>query len=64
MGSSSSGDWRRPLVELEVALQKLRVEAQLREGVAQYKLESTIAEYERRRDNYIAVMEGRTTPST
>ena len=55
-------EWERPLLELEEGLLKLKVLARDADPVKKKELEGMIAEFERRRDNYIDVMYSRLGP--
>src|SRR6476619_1100775 len=55
-------EWERPLTELDDGLAKLKVIARNSPDPKRTELEQQIADLERRRDNYIAVMYGRLGP--
>jgi acetyl-CoA carboxylase carboxyl transferase subunit alpha len=55
MAANSWKEWERPLIELDEALMKLRQLSSSAEPERRKAIESRIAEFERRRDNYIAV---------
>lgn len=62
MAAKSWKEWEKPLIELDDALAKLKSIAHAAEGERRQELERKIAEYEKRRDNYIAVMYSRLGP--
>lgn len=62
MAAKSWKEWEKPLIELDDALAKLKSIAQAAEGERKRDLERKIAEYEKRRDNYISVMYSRLGP--
>ncbi|MBI1757073.1 MAG: acetyl-CoA carboxylase carboxyltransferase subunit alpha [Fimbriimonas ginsengisoli] len=55
-------EWERPLIELEEGLVKLKAMAREAESPRREELETNIAQFERRRDNYIDVMYSRLGP--
>ncbi len=55
-------EWERPLIELEDGLAKLKQLAREAAPSKKEELEQTIAEFERRRDNYVDVMYSRLGP--
>ncbi len=55
-------EWEKPLIELDEALAKLRQAAQGVDPARKAELEARIAEFEKRRDNYIEVKYSRLGP--
>jgi acetyl-CoA carboxylase carboxyl transferase subunit alpha len=62
MAAKTWKEWEKPLIELEGALEQLRAVARAASGERRAELEAKIADYERRRDNYIAVKYSRLGP--
>lgn len=61
MAAKSWKEWEKPLIELDEALAKLR-QAARSEPERREEIEERIAEFERRRDNYISVVYSRLGP--
>jgi acetyl-CoA carboxylase carboxyl transferase subunit alpha len=61
MAAKSWKEWEKPLIELDEALAKLR-QAARSEPERREEIEQRIAEFERRRDNYISVVYSRLGP--
>lgn len=55
-------EWEKPLIELEEGLVKLKTLAREADPAKKQELETMVAEFERRRDNYINVMYSRLGP--
>jgi acetyl-CoA carboxylase carboxyl transferase subunit alpha len=62
MAAKTWKEWEKPLIDLDDALAKLASIARAAEGERRQELERKIAEYSKRRDNYIAVMYSRLGP--
>ncbi len=62
MAAKSWKEWEKPLIELEDALAKLRESARQADPAQRTDIEAKVAEFERRRDNYIEVMYSRLGP--
>ena len=63
MAAKSWKEWEKPLIDLEEGIAKLKkLTAAERDGAKRAEHETKIAEYEARRDNYIAVMYSRLGP--
>ncbi len=55
-------EWERPLIELEDGLAKLRQLARDADPAKKQELETMVADFERRKDNYINIMYSRLGP--
>ncbi|MFQ3676482.1 MAG: acetyl-CoA carboxylase carboxyltransferase subunit alpha [Fimbriimonadaceae bacterium] len=62
MAAKSWKEWERPLIELEEGIAKLKEQAQRLQGHERDELVAKIADFERRRDNYLDVMYSRLGP--
>lgn len=62
MAAKSWKEWEKPLIELEEGIAKLKEQAQRLQGHERDELVAKIADFEKRRDNYLDVMYSRLGP--